>query len=199
MKVITENLAIATIVALSLSIYRTITYYEVFNVDILTYLDASEIFQLQFLYLFVIGAIIINGAILVAAIYFGNDFKTNRKNLEFVSEDGKIKIGYHLVISYGLAIVMMMFFLGFRTSAGNARIIISGEHEREVTLILEDDYIVTDSVNIFAGKTKNYIFFYNINKKQTRVFRVDDVKEIRYMKGINYRKGKRGFWDKILI
>jgi hypothetical protein len=56
----------------------------------------------------------------------------------------------------------------------------------EVTLVMEDKTLITDKNFRFIGKTKNYIFFYNISKKQSEVYAISEVKNTLIRDGFDY-------------
>lgn len=56
----------------------------------------------------------------------------------------------------------------------------------EVTAVLDNKTLTTNQDYRYLGRTKNYIFFYTISKKQAEVYQVSAVKTMLISKGIDY-------------
>ncbi len=51
--------------------------------------------------------------------------------------------------------------------------------ETEVSFFYEDDLIISDCNKVFLGKTADYIFLRNFERKENYIFKIDDVTELR--------------------
>lgn len=47
----------------------------------------------------------------------------------------------------------------------------------QATLVLEKETVITDNVERYVGKTKNYIFLYNVNTGFAKSYALSDVKQ----------------------
>jgi hypothetical protein len=51
--------------------------------------------------------------------------------------------------------------------------------ETEVSFFFEDELIISDCSKVFLGKTADYIFLRNFERKENYIFKIDDVTELR--------------------
>lgn len=301
MEELKNNLPIISVGLLILGTINILIYYSYFNIDILSYLDFTEILQIQFKLFSISGAILIAFYMFFQSLTFigeigdsdsereSQKIKTNIKRLnnlkdkniilpeteqevgykkfiikesnyyrrrrEAESKDSKgflvkvkvsiiiilfaIPIGsvllvltkdipqmsmlnVHILSIPLFAIFTLLAYLGLRkegiffflkedelqkrrdfykicclfillafTSGSYARIsairLIIYSSDYEMSFKHNDNNIVTNKNYRYIGKTKNYLFLYDINKKQSDVFKFDDIKNLSIKNGVKYK------------
>lgn len=177
MKSITENLALFSIVAISFGFYRLYRFYMVFGINITSYIDLSEVLQLDYLFLLVIFISIFLFAL------FGIPASNNKIK---ISDSNSISNYIQSLSNYeyykiGLTLIIIFFFIllfGAVFSTTDAHNIKDGKPEYKVIITKEDRTIKSDTILVYVGKTKNYLFLYDRNKKSSLILKMDDIKEL---------------------
>lgn len=261
MEWIKNNLAIISIYLVTLGIVYLTTYYAYFGVNILSYLDLTEIIQLQFKYYAAAFCIIVlsNLQIMLKNNYNTNDnddiynelIKPNKykqhKILKQFKDNSNRNVFYSVIViclaflgafiykaitAHYLAftaielifetIILYLFFkilpryekllksfgvggmnneiipffgfviiativTSFELARNDAFDLIIKRSENEVTINIDSKSITTNDSLVFAGKTKNYIFFYNRFTEQYDVYAFSSIKSINYRPGKKYK------------
>ena len=132
-------------------------FYMEFNIDILSYMELSEIFQLQFMYLLIAGFLVVSIGAIGLDYYQLEGFAYDKSKHEFISSDGKKFIYPYLIFVWLLFAIGVIYFAGLRTSIIDSRSIRLGEAINEVTMITDDKHVITNDIFVYIGKTKNFI------------------------------------------
>lgn len=180
-----------TIYFISLGYLYSLAYYSLFNLNIFPYLDIADVFQIQFglygLLFFTIISIINFAGFISSIAYFEEKLKMFWDKINNFEERNYNNI---FRIRYSYLSLMLILFATMEYGIFLGKRIIGGRANREVILITDKSIIKTDKNNMYIGQTKNYIFLYNRRDKQTTVYKISDVNEIKFSKGIDYSNEK---------
>jgi hypothetical protein len=178
MKLITENLALLTVAALALGLFRLFTFYNAFGIDILQFIDPSEILQTQFFS--ILGVIVaVSFIFLMSVPFFDKSVKFSKLESIKAYFEGLSNFQTYGLFAIFLVGITVVFMCGGSLSRMDADNIISGKHLRKVVLLLNKGYIVTDTTLVYVGKTKNYVFVYNRKTEVSSVIKMENIKEIK--------------------
>ena len=89
-----------------------------------------------------------------------------------------------IYLQLGLAIILI-YISGVIAHTSAMRALLS-KSSSEVTIVMDKQTISTNESYRFIGKTKNYIFFYNIKKQQADIYPNADIKNMSVRKGVDY-------------
>jgi len=68
MKSITENLALVSLLGIALAFFRLNWYYNYFNINIASYIDVTEVLQLDYFFLVIIALIASNAIVFLFGV-----------------------------------------------------------------------------------------------------------------------------------
>ena len=80
----------------------------------------------------------------------------------------------------GIATLISIILVAGMTSRQNARKVLNGVDKTYVTLVTDSTAIKTNTTLLYLGKTKAYVFLYDKKHRESRVMKVEDLKEIKY-------------------
>ena len=101
-----------------------------------------------------------------------------------VQNEVSAKLDFYLLKLSSFFIVIMY---GYGVYEHLRAIKLYSESENEVTVIMENKQFSTSRTYRYLGKTKSFIFFYDLTKKQADVFPSGDVKTLLIRNGIIYK------------
>jgi hypothetical protein len=84
-----------------------------------------------------------------------------------------------LIFVMVIAISVNLLLIYNRERASN---LLNGKPEYNASIITEDDSLTTSGTLIYVGKTSDYLFFRDLNKKQNIIYKMDKVKRISITK-----------------
>jgi len=167
-----NNLALASLCLLIVGMLKTIFYYSEFSVDIVSFLEFSEIFQLQYLFFYMV------------TIGFYTLFTLLQRPIyRFID---RTTISTTLLLSIPVALSVPIALL---VNYWQVKQIKTNHHSAfEVSMIVDSAKVKTDSTLYFIGRTKGYLFLYDLKKEKSFVYANDDVKKLTFSKGIDYNE-----------
>ena len=200
-----------------IGIVRMSIYYYMFNINITSFLDITEIIQLQIgFFLPAVAAIVV--AYGLAAPKFRRFFNKisdalgkadNTIDSMELSEEEKIiyknisreykESASDMYLALVTSAIMVGGIIGVVISFKSAYDIKHGESINEVTMVVDGKPVKTDADNMFVGRTKNFIFFYNIHTKESKIYSNNDVKNLTYSKGNEYIRVSQKFIDSMRV
>ncbi len=88
---------------------------------------------------------------------------------------------YQIYAKY-LGILIVFFFLNMSGAQLKAENLEQGQSNKVVSLKYQNELIVSDSINVYLGKTNNYSFFYNRHNKITTIYNNSEIKMMQIQK-----------------
>jgi hypothetical protein len=77
-----------------------------------------------------------------------------------------------IAILFLSALFISLIYISNRQNATN---ILKGNPEYNVSVFLNNDTIVTDSIRVYIGKTDKFVFIRNLDKKRNEIFSVSNI------------------------
>jgi hypothetical protein len=217
---LTTLISVGTLVVILLSYYNTVMMYGLFGVNIISFLDPSEII-FSFTQLFVISLLFTVTFLTVSALIAtlkDRPVDPESKFYRFFKYRDHLFTVLFGILAFGLmsmlldmmgislraferilTIALLLFinmdkkvaqnlkymfivtlFLGFM-SERNVRYntwIRNGKPEFFVEMQTDKYHVVSDQCLVYYGSTKNYIFFWDVTKKQTKVYSTTNLEWI---------------------
>lgn len=188
-------------------------YYHTFNINIISFLDITEIIQLQTEFFLPAIIAIIFAYVLVAARFRKRFGKYSTvltptddmiDNMDLSKEEKSMYKGIAKHYKGDIADVYLMLSMSALLIGGMIGVVISlknsydikhGKAINEVTMTIDGRLVKTDANNMFIGRAKNFIFFYNIRTKESKIYSNSDVKDLTYAQGNEYIRVTQKFID----
>lgn len=204
MEWVKNNLPLLTLVMIVIGLVRISAFYYAFNINITSFLDITEVIQLQIEF-FLPAVIAVFFAYMIFRITLWNPFNKRFKALQStdemidkmsISEEEKEEVKIitkryregvtDIYLMLSVTAIMIGGLIGIMISFKNSDDIKHGRAINEIAMTVDGQPVKTDANNMFLGRTKNFIFFYNRNTKQSKIYSNSDVKNLTYMPGNEY-------------
>ena len=180
-------MALFSAIALALGLYRLLTFYRIFGIDIVNYIEASEILQAQFFALLGIILIVATSCLFIIAL-MTNEIKFSEPDSINIYLRKYDNFGLYKLGSIFIGAITILFVASGAASSSDAKDLLNDKGLRNVVLIMGNDSIKTNNTLIYVGKTRNYVFLYNRRILQSRILKTDDIKEIKIQRAITSHK-----------
>ena len=103
------------------------------------------------------------------------------------------------------SILVILIYISCIAALISAESSVSESSSYEVTVVMDNKTLVTNQDYRYLGRTKNYIFFYTISKKQAEIYQVSAIKTMKISDGIDYNhteekhiKAEKEFFNDII-
>lgn len=184
MKDVVEFLPIITLLFISLGMYYLNELYRKFNIKIAAYVSLSEIPSLLIdFYYSIVGAVLsislIIWILIIDVLSFRPAWFKSHSGLDYVSNNLSIEFIWPIILAVAL------FVLTSKKVSIDFKKIIENGPEFDIILVSEDSSINNlnepneNKMPILIGQTKEYIFLYNRDVKETIIMKTENIKIIK--------------------